>query len=169
VPAGSDDVVMPKAGELMVMDKAAVAEPDALSVTRTVKVLDPAAPGVPDMVPPAARLNPAGNVPLATVHEYGGDPPEAPSAWEYATPTVPAGSDAVVIPKAGELMVIDNAAVADADALSVTRTVKLLDPAVPGVPDMVPAAARLNPAGNVPLATDHEYGGDPPEAASVWE
>ena len=82
---------------------------------------------------------------------------------------MPAGSDDVVIPKAGGLMVKDNAAVAEADALSVTRTVKLLDPAVPGVPDMVPAGARLNPAGNVPLATAHEYGGDPPEATSAWE
>ena len=80
MPAGSDNVVIPKAGVLMVMDKPAVAETDAVSVTCTVKVLDPAAPGVPDMVPPAARLNPAGNVPLATDHEYGGDPPVAPSA-----------------------------------------------------------------------------------------
>ena len=82
---------------------------------------------------------------------------------------MPAGSDDVVIPKAAGLMLSDNAAVAEADALSVTRTVKLLDPAVPGVPDMVPAGARLNPAGNVPLATAHEYGGDPPEAPSAWE
>ena len=64
-------------------------------------------------------------------------------------------------------MVIDKPAVADADALSVTRTVKLLVPAVPGVPDMVPPAARFNPAGSVPLATDHEYGGDPPVAPSA--
>ena len=82
---------------------------------------------------------------------------------------MPAGSDDVVIPKAGGLTVIDKAAVAETDALSVTRTVKLLDPAVPGVPDTVPAAARLNPAGNVPLATAQAYGGDPPEAASAWE
>ena len=82
---------------------------------------------------------------------------------------MPAASDDVVIPKAGGLTVIDKAAEAEVDALSVTRTVKLLDPAVPGVPDMVPAGARLNPAGNVPLATDHAYGGDPPEAPSVWE
>ena len=83
---------------------------------------------------------------------------------------MPAGSEDVVIPNAG-VMVSDNAAVAvaEADALSVTRTVKLLDPAVPGVPDMVPPAARLNPAGSDPLATDHEYGGNPPEAASAWE
>jgi hypothetical protein len=82
VPAGSDDVVIPKAGGLMVKDNAAVAEADVLSVTRTVKLLGPAVPGVPDSVPPGARLNPAGSVPLATAHEYGGDPPEAPSTWE---------------------------------------------------------------------------------------
>ena len=82
MPAGSDDVVIPKAGGLTVIDKAAVAETDALSVTCTVKLLDPAAPGVPDMVPAASRLNPAGSDPLATAHEYGGDPPEATSAWE---------------------------------------------------------------------------------------
>ena len=66
----------------MVSESAAVAVADALSVTRTVKLLDPAAPGVPDIVPPAARLSPAGNDPLATDHEYGGDPPEAPSNCE---------------------------------------------------------------------------------------
>ena len=82
MPAGSDDVVIPKAAGLMVSDNAAVAVADALSVTRSVKLLGPAVPGIPDSVPPAARLNPAGNVPLATAHAYGGDPPEATSAWE---------------------------------------------------------------------------------------
>ena len=53
-------------------------------------------------------------------------------------------------------MVSESAAVAEADALSVTRTVKLLGPAVPGVPDSVPPDARLNPAGSAPLATAHE-------------
>ena len=69
MPAGSDDVVIPKAGGLTVIDKADEAEVDALSVTRTVKLLGPAVPGVPDMVPPGARLNPAGSAPLATAHE----------------------------------------------------------------------------------------------------
>ena len=82
---------------------------------------------------------------------------------------MPAGSDDVVIPKAGGLMVSDSAAAVEADELSVTRTVKLLDPAVAGVPDMVPPVARLSPAGSDPLGTDHEYGGTPPEAASDWE
>jgi hypothetical protein len=67
------------------------------------------------------------------------------------------------------LIVSDSAAVAEASALSVTRTVKLFGPAMVGVPDMVPLAARLNPAGSDPLATDHEYGGDPPVAPSACE
>lgn len=82
---------------------------------------------------------------------------------------MPAGNDEVVIPKADGLIVSESGAVADPDALSVTFTVKLLDPAVPGVPDMDPPAERLNPAGSDPLATDQEYGGDPPEAASACE
>ena len=83
MPAGSDDVVIPNTGGLIVSDSAAVAKADALSVTRTVKVLDPAAPGVPNMVPLAARLNPAGSDPFDVIdHEYGGVPPEAPSACE---------------------------------------------------------------------------------------
>ena len=82
MPAGSDNVVITKAGGLMVSEKPAVAEADALSVTRTVKLLVPAALGEPDMFPPGVRLNPAGSVPVATAHEYGGDPPEAPSGWE---------------------------------------------------------------------------------------
>jgi len=71
-------------------------------------------------------------------------------------PTVPVGSDDVVIPKAGGLIVSDSAAVAVTDALSVTFTVKLLEPAALGMPDTVPLADSLNPAGSVPLATDHE-------------
>jgi hypothetical protein len=82
---------------------------------------------------------------------------------------VPAASDAVVIPKGGGLIASESVAVAEANALSVTRTVMLADPAVPGVPDMVPPGARLNPAGSDPPATDHEYGGVPPEAPSACE
>jgi hypothetical protein len=67
------------------------------------------------------------------------------------------------------VIVSDSAAVAETDALSVTFTVKLLDPAVPGVPVIVPPADRLNPAGSDPTDTDHEYGGDPPDAASACE
>ena len=55
---------------------------------------------------------------------------------------------------AGALIVMDNAALAETEALSVTFTVKLEEPAVVGVPEMVPPE-RVNPAGSVPVATDH--------------
>ena len=45
----------------------AVADCEALSVARTVKVLDPAAVGVPEMVAPVSA-SPAGKVPLVIVH-----------------------------------------------------------------------------------------------------
>jgi hypothetical protein len=160
---------MVSAGGLIVSDTAAVAEIDALSVTRTVTLLDPAVPGVPDIVPPAARLSPDGSDPLAIDHEYGGDPPAAASTCEYAVPIVPAGSDDVVMLKVGGLIVSDSAAVVETDALSVTRTVKLFGPGVVGVPDIVPTAARLNPAGSDPADTDHAYGCEPPAAASTCE
>jgi hypothetical protein len=146
-----------------------VAKAVVLSVTRTVKLLVPAGLGVPDIVPFGARFSPAGSVPLVTDHEYGGVPPDAASVCEYAVATVPAGSDDVVISNAAGLIVTDSGAMAEPDALSVTRTVKLLGPAVPGVPDIVPLGARFSPAGSVPLATDHKYGGVPPEAVSPCE
>ena len=168
MPAGSDDVVILKAGDLINRDSAAVAEADALSVTFTVKLADPALPGVPEMVPSAARFSPAGSDPPVNDQEYGGVPPEAPSTCEYAVPTVPAGNDDEVIPKPGGLIVSDNAAVAEPDALSVTFTVKLAGPAVPGVPEIV-SPASVKPAGSDPLAIDHEYGGNPPDAPSACE
>jgi hypothetical protein len=58
--------------------------------------------------------------------------------------------------------------VADAEALSVTRMEKLDVPTVVGVPDMTPRV-RLMPVGSDPLASDHVYGGDPPEALSPCE
>jgi len=70
-------------------------------------------------------------------------------------PTVPTGIADVVIPSPGGLMTSDSAAVADTEALSVTFNVKLLDPALSGVPEIVPPAERLNPEGSDPLATDH--------------
>jgi hypothetical protein len=47
--------------------------------------------------------------------------------------------------------------------------VKVEFPVLPGVPDIVPAALRVNPAGREPLVIDHEYGGDPPVALSDCE
>lgn len=63
------------------IDRAAVAEPELLSVTLTVKFAGPAAVGVPEIVLPE-KLNPAGSDPLATDQVYGGVPPVALSTCE---------------------------------------------------------------------------------------
>jgi hypothetical protein len=141
---------------LIASDTVAVAVADALSVTLTVTLVDPAEAGVPETAPSGDKFSPAGRDPLATDHEYGGEPPDALSPCEYAVPTVPAGRDDVVTSNDGGLTVSARDAVAEPDALSVARTVKLLDPETAGVPDMEPLAERLNPAGSDPLATDHE-------------
>ena len=82
---------------------------------------------------------------------------------------MPTGNEDVVICNAAGLIASDSEAVADTDALSVALTVKLAVPAVVGVPEMVPPALRLSPAGSEPVDTDQVYGGDPPVAASGWE
>ena len=69
---------------------------------------------------------------------------------------MPAGSEEVVIPKPGGLMVSESVAVADPPPLSLTFAVKLAVPAALGVPDIVPSADRFSPAGSDPLETDHE-------------
>ena len=71
-------------------------------------------------------------------------------------PAVPAGSDAVVMLNGVGLIVIDRTVEVDTVALSVTRTVKVFGPAVPGVPDIVPFAARVKPEGSDPADTIHE-------------
>ena len=68
---------------------------------------------------------------------------------------MPPGSDDVVTVSEGAVIATVSEAVADWEALSVARTVKVLDPATVGVPEMLPAVESVNPAGSVPLASDH--------------
>ena len=143
----------------------AVVDTDAPSVTLTVKLLVPAAVGVPDIVAPL-RLNPAGSDPLAIDHVYGAVPPLAVSVAAYAVPTVPLSSAVVVIFSVAGFTVIERSAVAVTDALSVAFTVKLLVPAALGVPVMVEPLS-VSPAGSDPLTIVHVYGAVPPDAVSV--
>ena len=82
VAAGSEEVVTLIRRRIDCQRQRSRGRIDALSVARTVKLLDPAALGVPEIVPPADRVNPAGSDPPAIDHAYGGDPPDAPSACE---------------------------------------------------------------------------------------
>jgi hypothetical protein len=62
-------------------------------------------------------------------------------------------------------MVSNSGIIKDADVLSVTLTVKFEEPGTKGVPVKV-SPTRFRPGGNTPPATDHVYGGDPPDATS---
>ena len=138
--------MIPKAAGLIFNDSEAVADFDPLSVTFTVKLLDPAVPGVPEMDPPADRLNPAGNDPLASDHVYGAVPPVALSDCAYTVPTLPSGRDVVAIVGGLGLAVMENAFVSLPPALSVNLTVKLAVPAAEGVPPIAPVdPSRVNP------------------------
>lgn len=90
------------------------------------------------------------------------------SVWEYAAPTAPGGNEDVVTVRTGESIVMDRAAVVDADELSVTLTVNLVAPIVVAVPEINPLGLRLRPSGREPLASENVYGGVPPVAMSVW-
>jgi hypothetical protein len=138
-----------------------------------VKLDAPALVGVPLIVPPLLKLRPPGNAPEVTVHEYGVAPPVAASANEYAVPTIPFGTEAVVIVSVGApaLMPMERGLVAfsTGEEESVTCTVKLDWPALVGVPLIVPFLLKPRPEGNAPDVTIHEYGALPPAAVSADE
>jgi hypothetical protein len=71
------------------------------SLTRAVKFAVPAAVGVPVNAPLfGLSVTPAGNVPLVTDQLYGRVPPLPVNVALYTTPTVPPGSELVVIANA---------------------------------------------------------------------
>jgi hypothetical protein len=142
------------------------------SVTRIVKLKEPSVVGVPLSTPPEERVNPPGNEPDATDHEYGVVPPVAAKVCVYAIPTTPPVSAEpvdIVIGVIGALIVMVNgfSAVCWRVPLSRTLIVKLNEPAALGVPLSEPPDVRVRPPGKDPEATDHVYGVVPFVAANV--
>ena len=66
------------------------------SVTFTVKLNEPDAVGVPEMVPPEDSVRPVGKAPELRLQLYGAVPPLATSVVEYAVPTCPDGTELLV-------------------------------------------------------------------------
>jgi hypothetical protein len=144
------------------------------SVTLAVKLNVPAAVGVPEIVPlAAASVRPAGNAPELMLQLYGVVPPLAANVVVYAVPTCAEGTELVVICTGvtAAATVTLNAFVAVCavgTVESVTLAVKLNDPAVVGVPEIVPlAAASVRPGGNAPELMLQLYGVVPPLACNV--
>ncbi len=166
-PGGNDEVVT-LSPAVTAIDNCAVAFAELLSVTCSVKVAVLAADGVPAIAPAVLSVSPAGSAPAVTAHVYPPVPPAAARDCEYATPTTPPGS-ADVVTLSPAVTAIDNCAVAFAELLSVTCTVKVAVLAVDGAPPMTPAALNVSPAGNAPALTPHVYPPVPPVAARDCE
>lgn len=156
-------------GDATVIESAFVTTVDAASVTRTVKLDEPATDGKPVIAPvPVSSERPAGSDPTLMAQVYGAVPPAAASVWLYAVLTVPPASDAVEI-ESGVITVMDRSFVAVLLAVSVARTVKLYVPAVAGVPLILPVEeVRRTPVGSEPLAIAQVYEPVPPVAVTVW-
>src|SRR3990172_11372348 len=109
-----------------------------------------------------ARERPAGSVPANILHVYGVLPPPATSVWMYAQLAVPSERDAVLTLNP-ENTVTDKAFVLTAPLASVACIVKLLVPAVVGVPLISPVAVlRLSPAGSTPALNIKKKAASPP-------
>jgi len=124
----------------------------AESVTVALKVEAPRVLGVPVIAPvEVLRVKPAGREPLM-LNVYGGVPPPAVSADEYATPTCPVLAGQVKVNCAGAMVMLQLMVTVATPLESVTVAEKLDVPAVVGVPVMAPVEVlRVKPAGNDPL------------------
>ncbi len=146
------------------------------SVAFTVKPKVPGAVGVPEIAPVEAfKFRPGGREEEVIDHVYGVVPPVAARLSLYARPCWPLANKVVVtltgVAAAATVMLSGCVAVSAAGVLaSVTIAVKLNDPAVVGVPEIVPlATANVKPAGSVPALTLQLYGAVPPLAVNVAE
>ena len=121
----------------------------------------------PFSTPALLSVKPAGSEPEMIAQVYGGVPLIAENVCEYAAPTAPAGSgEGVTIASAVGLLIVKVRALdAVEPTWSVTCTVKLLVPAVVGVPYNW-LMFRVKPAGSVPEMMAQVYCGVPPLAPS---
>lgn len=104
-----------------------------LLLSRTVRPTEyvPAAVGVPERVPLAPSARPAGILPEATLQLYGAVPPVAVRVTLYADPTVPLGSDVVVMASGGAFLAAEMLNSTAADFTPVTLFISCSS-AVPG-------------------------------------
>jgi hypothetical protein len=137
----------------------AAALKSGVSCNRTTKLEVPTLVGVPVSEPFGLSVSPAGNVPLARDHEYGGVPPVPLNANEYGVATFPFGSGELeVMASVGgrmeKLNVLDAVRLEVLTVESRTETVTLTAPAEVGVP--VSSPLGLSVGANTPVADTRE-------------
>src|SRR5579884_669097 len=119
----------------------------------------PGAAGAPVKLPEASTANPDGAPALTMDQTYGGRPPEAVTACEYAEPMTAAGSaaeDVMVKPLAAICMEQDRLILFPPVSAACSTYVDM--PVCPGVPEMSAcAASSANPFGSAPDGMVHVY------------
>src|SRR5580704_11161286 len=110
----------------IVMLRSAVVDTGGVSEswTCTVKFAVPTVVGIPAMAPLLVRVRPGGSEPATGSHAYGDKPPVADKVMLYDAPTVPPGSEVVVIETTPAITVMLRFAVAMAELASLTCTTK---------------------------------------------
>jgi len=133
------------------------------------KVDDPAAVGVPDIPPPLLSVKPGGRAPADTLQLYGDVPPVADAEELYAVPTVPFGSEVVVIEIGAVPVAIETVYACEPapPPESNTCSVNVNEPAVVGVPEIPPRVLNIKPGGSTPPVKFQPYGASPPLAATL--
>src|SRR5579884_1894557 len=108
------------------------------SVTCTANANEPAATGLPVILPEAAsRVRPGGIAPEVVENTYGGTPPVADTASEYCAPVLP--DDSVVVEMLTPVVTVKlhcRAAVRFSESVASTAICEL--PAWVAVPEIVP-------------------------------
>src|ERR1039457_7144820 len=106
------------------------------------------------MAPAELSVSPAGGAPPVSAQVYGGVPPAATKACEYAVPTAAPGSGADV-GMAGPLIGMVSFSAGVAETLSVPWIVKVYEPVLVGVPPRT-APVSVMPGGSEPALVDRK-------------
>jgi hypothetical protein len=155
-------VLIESAGAYTLSENArcAVCEPESVTLMVTLNV--PKFEVVPEITPPDDSPIPVGSEPVTIEYVYGVVPPVETSAVEYAVPDCAFGSEVVLSSSGAGLTVTEYCCVAICDPESVAFTVKVLEPAVVGVPEKTPEVFIVTPAGSVPAEIVQVTGAVPP-------
>src|ERR1017187_4603778 len=110
------------------------------------------------MAPAELSVSPAGGAPPVSAQVYGGVPPAATKACEYAVPTAAPGSGADVV-MARPVIAMVSCSVAVAETLAVTWIVKVYEPVLVGVPLRTApvSVGRRSPRGGQCLAVGRAH------------
>src|SRR5260221_711225 len=129
----------------------------------------PVCSGVPESTPLVASDIPEGGEPAASEKAAVPIAPLCVKVWlngEPATPVVTAGFVTVMVWQVMVSVYVAPVPVQPFESVALTVMAKV--PVWVGVPDSVPFAASVRPAGSVPLASENVVAPMPPPCVKVW-